>query len=174
MLPEPELFLRYNFGEGNIIRHTMYNTRQGKRRRYRCKACGKTFNSTWNTPYYRLHKPRREFDEVTQLTVEGVSSSSIARVKQISRNTVSRWQELASQYAERFCNLMLEDYSPFELQADELRTFVQSKRNVKWVFGVVAERGCWSPEFCQCEARFAESSPKWKVHEAIPLHHRWF
>jgi len=129
--PNPKCSLQYKFGEGNIIRHTMYNTQQGKRRRYRCKACGMTFNSTWNTPYYRLHKPRREFDEVTWLTVEGVSISSIARVKQISRNTVSRWQELASQYAKRFSNHMLEDYELIELQADELRTFVQSKKKVR-------------------------------------------
>ena len=141
--PNPNCSLHHKFGEGNIIRHTMYNTQQGKRRRYRCKACGMTFNSTWNTPYYRLHKHGRESDEVTQLTVEGVSISSIARVKQISRNTVSRWQELASQFAERFSNHILEDYLPFELQADELRTFVQSKKKVKWVFTV------------------------------FPLHHRW-
>ena len=108
--PNPNCSLHHKFGEGNIIRHTMNITQQGKRRRYRCNACGRTFNSTWNTPYYRLHKHGRESDEVTQLTVEGVSISSIARVRQISRNTVTRWQELVSQFAERFSNHMLEEY----------------------------------------------------------------
>jgi len=54
------------FGEGNIIRHSKYKTRQGRRRRYFCKTCKKTFCSTKGTPYYRLHKPRSVFDEVVQ------------------------------------------------------------------------------------------------------------
>ena len=39
---------------GNIVRHGFYRTRSGKRRRYRCGECGKTFSSTKGTPYYRL------------------------------------------------------------------------------------------------------------------------
>ena len=45
-------------GKGNIICHSFYITTQGRRRRYRCKECGRTFSSTYGTSYYRLHKPR--------------------------------------------------------------------------------------------------------------------
>jgi len=65
------------FGEGNIIRHSKYKTRQGRRRRYLCKICKKTFCSIKGTPYYRLHKPRSVFDEVVQMTVKGVGISPI-------------------------------------------------------------------------------------------------
>lgn len=40
------------FSEGNIIRHSMYKTRQGRRRRYLCNTCEKTFCST--TGRFRL------------------------------------------------------------------------------------------------------------------------
>jgi hypothetical protein len=63
------------------------------------------------------------------LTVEGVGKSSIARAKQMSRNTVARWQQLASQYAERFNDCMVHDYELIELQADEIRTFVRTKKS---------------------------------------------
>ncbi len=62
------------YGERNIIRHSKYTTRQGRRRRYLCKTCEKTFCSTKGTPYYRLHKSRLDFDEVAQMTVEGVGT----------------------------------------------------------------------------------------------------
>ena len=90
------------FGEGNIIRHSKYKTRQGRRRRYLCKTCKKTFCSTKGTPYYRLHKPRSVFDEVVQMTVEGVGISSISRIKCFSWNTIASWQYLACQAAGEF------------------------------------------------------------------------
>ena len=54
--PNPNCCLKGRLGKGNIIRHSFYITRQGRRRRYRCKECGRTFSSTRGTPYYRLHK----------------------------------------------------------------------------------------------------------------------
>src|SRR5215831_12828714 len=67
-----------------IIRHGFYKTRWGKRRRYQCQACGKTFCSTTGTAYHRLQHRRVTFDEVAALRVEGLNKSSIARVKRIN------------------------------------------------------------------------------------------
>jgi transposase-like protein len=92
------------FGKGNIIRHSMYKTRQGRRRRYLCKNCAKTFSSTKGTTYYRLHKSRSDFDEVVQMTVEGVGISSISRIKHLAWDTIASWQCLASQAAGEFNN----------------------------------------------------------------------
>ena len=69
------------FGEGNIIRHSMYKTKQGRRPRFLFKTCKNTYSSTKGTPYYRLHKSHDEFDEVAQMTVEGTGISSISRIK---------------------------------------------------------------------------------------------
>ena len=68
-------------GSRSIIHNGFYRTRSGKRRRYRCGECGKTFSSTKGTPYYRLQHRRATFDGVIALRVEGVSISAISRIK---------------------------------------------------------------------------------------------
>jgi len=122
------------FSEGNIIRHSMYKTRQGRRRRYLCKTCETTFCSTKGTPYYRLHKSRLDFDEVVQMTVEGVGISSISRVKHYAWNTISSWQYLACQVAGEFNDLKLKGVELIELQADEICTFDGTKKKSLWIF----------------------------------------
>ena len=79
------------FGKGNIIRHSFYKTSQGRRRRYLCKDCKKTFGPTAGTPYYRLQKPRSTFDEVATMAVEGVSISATARIKGLAPDSWRRF-----------------------------------------------------------------------------------
>lgn len=122
------------FDRGNIIRHSKYNTRQGRRRRYLCKTCKKTFCSTKGTPYYRLQKSRSDFDEVVQITVEGVGISSISRIKCVSWNTIANWQYLACKAAGRFSDHKLKGIKLIELQADEIRTFAGTKKKPMWIF----------------------------------------
>ena len=112
----------------------MYKTKQGRRRRLLCKDCKTTFSSTAGTAYYRLHKSRKVFDEVAQMSMEGVSKSSISRIKKISWNTVARWLELAAKYAEEFNKNRIKNYEIIELQADEIRTLVQNKKTPIWIF----------------------------------------
>ena len=112
---------------GSIIRHGFYKTRWGKRRRYQCRTCGKTFCSTTRTPYYRLQHRRATFDEVATLSVEGMSKSAIARVKRIAWNTVHRWLERAAVWCRRFNDRKIKGLSVVELQADEIKTIVGSK-----------------------------------------------
>ena len=121
-------------GQGNIIRHSFYKTRHGRRRRYRCKACGRTFSSTYGTAYYRLQWSRATFDFVATMSVNGVGKSAIARTRRLSRSTVCRWLDVASRYARHFNSRALEGYELTELQADEIRTFVGSKQRVRWLF----------------------------------------
>ena len=111
-------------GSGGIIRYGFYRTRSGKRRRYRCVECGKTFSSTRGTPYYRLQHRRATFDTVVALRVEGVSISAIARVEGIAWNTVARWLERAAQVCRRFNRETITGVAVEELQADELYTFI--------------------------------------------------
>ncbi len=131
--PNPDCPLSGQSGKGNIIRHSFYITTQGKRRRYRCKECCRTFSSTHGTPYYRLHKPRSLFDEVVHMCVHGLAISAMARIKRMAWGTVARWLELAAIHAERFNNRMLKGFLVHELQADEIRTFIGTKKRVIWV-----------------------------------------
>ena len=123
--------------EGNervVIRHGFYQTRWGKRRRYQCQACGKTFCSTSRTAYHRLQHRRVTFDEVAALSVEGFNKSAIARVKGIAWNTVHRWLERAASWCRRFNDRKMRSLSIAELQADEICTMVGSKERPIWVF----------------------------------------
>lgn len=130
----PECPLHGQFGKGNITRHSFYITSQGRRRRYRCTLCEKTFSSTAGTPYYRLHKSRSTFDEVTKMTVEGVGISATGRIKNLAPDTVLRWREKAGEHARRFNDEHLKGFELIELQADEMRTFVDSKLKPLWIF----------------------------------------
>ena len=122
---------------GAISRHGFYTTRWGKRRRYQCQACGKTFSSTTGTPYYRLQHRPSTFDRVASLSVEGLNKSAIARVNRISWNTVHRWLERAAACCRRFNDRKIKRLSGVELQADEIRTIVGSKEQPIWVFVVI-------------------------------------
>ena len=130
VLSQPGLLSEGALRQSNIIRHSFYITTQGRRRRYRCKECGRTFSSTHGTPYYRLHKPRSLFDEVVRMCVHGLAISALARIKRMG--TVARWLESAATCATRFNDRMLKGFVN-ELQADEIRTFGGAKKRVIWV-----------------------------------------
>ena len=107
-------------GFRSIIHNGFYRTRSGKRRRYRCGECGKTFSSTKGTPYYRLQHRRATFDGVIALRVEGISISAISRIKGIAWNTVARWLEKAAQVCRRFNHRRIAGFAAEELQAEVL------------------------------------------------------
>ena len=119
---------------GNIRHHSFYTTQRGRRRRYRCTSCKKTFSSTSGTPYHRLKKSRSCFDTVATMSVEGVSKSAISRIQKLAWNTVARWLELAAEFAKRFNACKIRGFELIELQADEICTLVGNKRKQIWLF----------------------------------------
>jgi len=124
-------------GSGNIVRHGFYTTRSGKRRRYRCVECGKTFSSTKGTPYYRLQHRRATFDAVVALRVEGASISAITRVEGRAWNTVARWLEKAGDACRRFNGRTISDFVVEELQVHEIPSFAGSKDRPTWIFAAI-------------------------------------
>jgi transposase-like protein/IS1 family transposase len=122
---------------GNVIRFGFYQTRWGKRRRYRCQTCQKTFCSNAGTPYYRLQHRRATFDQVATLSVEGLNKSAIARVEHIGWNTVDRWLEKATDCGRRFNDQKTIGFRATELQADEIRTIIQGKQQPTWIFATI-------------------------------------
>ena len=120
-----------------VIRFGFYQTRWGKRRRYLCRTCEKTFCSNSGTPYYRLQHRRATFDQVANLSVEGLNKSAIARVEGISWNTVDRWLERASDCGRRFNDQKITGFRATEIQADEIRTIVSGRQQPSWVFAAI-------------------------------------
>jgi transposase-like protein/IS1 family transposase len=121
----------------SIVRHGFYKTKCGKRRRYQCQICGKTFCSTTLTPYHRLQHRRAMFDEVAALSVEGLNKSAIARVKRVAWNTVHRWLERAAVWCRHFSDRKIKRLAAVELQADEIKTIVRNKKQPIWVFVMI-------------------------------------
>src|SRR4029434_4253915 len=114
--PNRECPLSREAGAGSIILHGFYQTNSGKRRRYLCRTCEKTFCSNAGTPYHRLQHSRATFDEVATLSVEGLNKSAIARVKRISWNTVDRWLERAADSCRPFKHLKTNGLALGQLQ----------------------------------------------------------
>ena len=67
------------------------------------------------------------------MRAHGIAISALARIKQMAGNTVARWLQSAATCAERFNNRMLKGFVIDELQTDEIRTFIGTKKRVIWV-----------------------------------------
>ncbi len=119
---------------GNIRRHSFVRLKRGRRRRYLCTACGRTFCSTTGTAYHRLQHPRRAFDAVVALRVEGLSIAAIGRLERLSWNTVARWLTRAAAVASIFNSERTRGFELLELQADEMRTFAEGKDRPTWIY----------------------------------------
>ena len=130
--PNPVCPVHRRVGAGNVVDHGFYRTRSGKRRRYRCVGCGKTFSSTTGTPYYRLQHRRATFDTVVALRVEGVSLSAISRVEGLAWNTVARWLDRAAAVCRRFSQGRVAGFV-----VEELRSFTGGKTRPTWIFAAI-------------------------------------
>jgi hypothetical protein len=80
-------------------------------------------------------------EEIAEMSVEGVSISSIARVKRIAWTTVVRRLERACIAAKRFSRAMTRDYPIHEIQADEICSFSMGKNKPVWI---LASLEVWS------------------------------
>jgi transposase-like protein len=118
--------------QGNVFLHGYSKVKWGRRRRYRCKSCGRTFcstiGSTIGTPYKRLQRPVRAFDRVAAPSLDCVNKSAIARLERLSWNTVARWLERAANAAGKFNRARTRGIVFRELQLDELSTLLQSRK----------------------------------------------
>ncbi len=74
---------------------------------------------------------------VAALSVEGVSKSSIARVKGLAWNTVDRWLERAAACCRQFNDQTITGVDMPELQADEIRTVAGGKDEPSWIFSTI-------------------------------------
>ena len=117
-----------------VIRHSRLRTKRGIKRRLLCRVCGRTFVHTLGTPYYRMRKPHRLFDQAAALQVEGLTLAAIARSQGVSTGTVSRWLAKASERVRAFESEHLEVSDPVELQLDELKAYGAGRYDATWVF----------------------------------------
>lgn len=103
--------------EGKIGVHS----RQDKR--YRCKACGRTFSATMGTAYYRLKKSPELFTLVVSLLAYGCPVQAIVASFQIDERTVWRWLIQAGKHCESVHEKWVSKgcLELGQIQADELK-----------------------------------------------------
>ena len=49
-----EACIQGNNSPAKVVRHGFFRVRCGRRRRFRCRGCGRTFSARTNTPYFGL------------------------------------------------------------------------------------------------------------------------
>ncbi len=129
--PDPQCAMFGKIGKGNVAFRGFLRLKRGRRRRCRCEACGATFVPSVGAPYHRLKCTKAQFDKDAALSVGGTVEVGHRTHMHLSWNTVARRLERAAEAAERFGARLLTGYMLTELQADEIRMFIDSKRRVR-------------------------------------------
>jgi hypothetical protein len=91
----------------------------------------------YRKPISSAQHGRATFDEVATLRVEGLNKSATSRVKGVAWNTVARWLEKAAGFCWRFNDQRVNGIAITELQADEIRTFIQDKEQPVWIIAAI-------------------------------------
>ncbi len=120
-----------------LVRHSFLRTGTGRRQRWRCKNCRRTFTARTGTAYHGLRSSAARFDGVVRMSVEGTSKAAIARVERVSSSTVDRWIERAAAHTRAFQERVMREVEPVELQADEARGIGPSRDDRHFLFCVV-------------------------------------
>ena len=114
-------------GQGNIIGNGTYPTKSGRIRKYICTSYRTIFCERTNTVFYDL---RTEEDTVLlalKMLLNGMSLRSIARILEISLDTVRRWLSRAANQSEEVNEVLLRELDISKVELDELWTIVEKK-----------------------------------------------
>ena len=114
-------------GQGNIIGNGTYPTKSGRIRKYICTSCRTIFCERTNTVFYDL---RTEEDTVLlalKMLLNGMSLRSIARILEISLDTVRWWLSRAANQSEEVNEVLLRELDISKVELDELWTIVEKK-----------------------------------------------
>ena len=75
-------------GGENIVRFGSYETKHGKKWRYRCNRCGETFSERALTDLYGLHADKKKVDKVLKQIKGGKSLRQIEKESGIKLDTI--------------------------------------------------------------------------------------
>jgi transposase-like protein/IS1 family transposase len=115
--PNWDCSARGKIGAGNIVGHGK------KRKRYKCKTCGKTFSAHQGTMFEGLRKPEELIVIVVTLLSYGCPPQAIVHALGLDERTVARWQERAGAHCQKIHEdqVMQGKLDLVHVQADEIR-----------------------------------------------------
>ncbi|MEG5115639.1 IS1 family transposase [Microcoleus sp. A2-C5] len=116
-----------NCGSEKISRNGQ--TRHGKQN-YKCRECGRQFvqNPAWKP----ITKEQQEL--MQRMLLERISQAGIARVLQVSEDTVQRYVNAQALVIEKQVEVSAKPKKRLHVQMDELWSFVDNKGNEQWVW----------------------------------------
>ncbi len=97
---------------------------------YKCRECGRQFvlNPAWKP----ITKEQKEL--MSRMLLERISQAGIARVLQVSEDTVQRYVNSQAAAVKKQVEVTPKQKKRLSVQMDELWSFVDSKGNQQWVW----------------------------------------
>ncbi len=116
-----------NCGSKEVSRNGQ--TRHGKQN-YKCRECGRQF--VLNPAGKPITKEQKEL--MSRMLLERISQAGIARVLQVSEDTVQRYVNSQAAAVKKQVEVTPKEKKRLSVQMDELWSFVDSKGNQQWVW----------------------------------------
>ncbi len=113
--------------QGNIRCIASYMTQSGKRRIFKCTACGEQFSETRDTVFFDLKTPEDKVMMALKMILVRVSLTNISFVLGVKAETVLGWLERAAHKAEEINRVLLNKLPVTVVQLDEMWSFVRRK-----------------------------------------------
>lgn len=119
---------------------------RNRNQRYKCKDCGRTWIEDRDKP---IGDMRTDFDKAVlalNLSVEGMSVSSVERLTGLHRHTIGNLILTVGANCERLSREIIQDVSVSDVQADEIWSFIGMKDRTRRRLGIdPGEYGdCWT------------------------------
>src|SRR4028119_1265137 len=101
-----------------------------RKQNYKCRECGRQFvlNLTWEA----ITKEQQEI--MSRMLLERISQAGIARVLQLSEDTVQRYVNARAVVEKKQVEVSAKPKKRLNVQMDELWSFVDNKGNQQWVW----------------------------------------
>jgi transposase-like protein/IS1 family transposase len=137
--PPPSLRCPHCGGRArHLFYHSTYRTRDGPRRLWRCRRCGKGLSERRGTAFFNLKTPEAEVARSLDAMLRGDTQTSTAQTRRHRRETLRRWRRRAAPRARAVDEEFVTDLRVRDLELDEQWSFAGSK---KAAFSGSAERG---------------------------------
>ena len=122
----------------HLFYHSTYLIRDGPRRLWRCRRCGKGLSERRGTAFFNLKTAEAEVARSLDAMLRGDTQTSTAQTRRHRRDTLRRWRRRAAPRAHAVDEEFVTDLGVRDLELDEQWSFAGSK---KAAFAESAGRG---------------------------------
>jgi transposase-like protein/IS1 family transposase len=122
----------------DLFYHSTYRTRDGPRKLWRCRLCGRCLSERRGTAFFNLKTPEAEVCRSVDAMLRGDTQTSTAQTRGHRRDTLRRWRGRAAPRARAVDEALVTDLRVTDLELDEQWSFAGSKQAP---FADSAERG---------------------------------